>query len=292
MSLPGIFKSKSQRRLFLGFSLLLTSLCLAAALLIAWSEPGPKWLRDTLNGLLLSVVASGVFAIFSMLYIKFFLDPEEVHDNIVVVPQDLVGQLNRVATEAKDYRIYVRTGRYFRSKILPKLIENARLNRRQIIVEVALLDFRDEHLCAQYAQFRKDASFDSHLWSTDSVRAEILATALTVAKAALNNPTHLNLSLYLSNRLSTFRIEGSSDEILVTKEDPKDFAYKFHHSHPDHASYMTEFRWIRDTAAAINLPKTPPEGSLLAAMFGQDVVTAEVEEAANTAMNGKAPYGR
>ncbi|MDI1330878.1 hypothetical protein [Pseudomonas sp.] len=292
MSLQGIFKSRSQRRLFLWFAGLLVMVCFAATFAIAGLTSEPKWVWQTLNDFLGAMVASGAFAIFSVLFIEIFLDPDAAHDKIVVVPQDIEYQLLRVAAEAKDYRIYVRTGRYFRSKVLPKLIEQAKSNRRPINVEVILLDFRNECVCTQYVHFRKDSSFDSHLWSTDSVRAEILATALALAKAALDNPTLFHASLHFSTRLSIFRIEGSSDEILVTREDPKDFAYKFHHSHSDHAAYMTEFRWIKDIATPINLPKAYPEGSLLTEMFGQNVITPQMDAAALVALNGKSPYGR
>jgi hypothetical protein len=289
VTLPGFIKSKSQRRLFVGFSLLLVITCLSAALAVAWGEPGPKWLRDTLNGLLLSLVASGVFALFSIGYVAYFLDPGEERDNIVVLPQDLKGEMDRIATEAKDYKIYVRTGRYFRSHTLPRLIERVRSTRRPINIEVILLDFRDPQMCDLYARFRK-GTFDGHLWSIESATAEILATAAALAKAALENSSLVTASLYLSARLSVFRIEGSADELLVTREGPKDFAYRFDHSHPDHGAYLTEFTWIRDTASRIDLPRTTPSGSLLAAMFGQEEVAPEVEQAVNDALARKAPY--
>lgn len=289
MALPGFMKSKSQRRLFVWFSLLLVIISLGAALAVAWGEPGPKWLRETLNGLLLSLVASGVFAMVSMAYVALFLDPQQEEDSIVVLPQDLEGQMDRIATEARDYKIYVRTGRYFRSRTLPKLIERARSTRRPINIEVILLDFRDHQMCDLYARFRK-STFDGHLWSTESARADILATASALAQAALDNSSLVTASLYLSSRLSVFRIEGSADELLVTREGPKDFAYKFHDSHPDHAAYLTEFMWVRDTASRIDLPRTTPSGSLLAAMFDQEEVTPEVEQAVNVALARKAPY--
>lgn len=91
----------------MSFSLLFVITCLGAALAVAWGEPGPKWLRDTLNGLLLSLVASGVFALFSIGYVAYFLDPGAERDKIVVLPQDLKGEMDRIATEAKDYKIYV-----------------------------------------------------------------------------------------------------------------------------------------------------------------------------------------
>lgn len=292
MSLPGLLKSKSQRRLFIWFSVLLVVVCLAAALGVAWGEPGPKWLRDTLNGVLLSLVASGIFALFSMAYIAYFLDPGEVQSRIVICPSDLRAELERVATQAKDYRIYVRSGRHFRAEILPILIKQAKLMRRPIALEVVLLDFRDQVICDKYAHFRKHSSFDGNHWSTEVVQAEVLATVLAVAQAVVDTPSTLRVSLYLSSRLSTFRVEGSSDEIIVTREDPKDFAYKFHHSHPEHSAYMTEFDWIRDDAAEVTMPTGASVEGLLATIFGRETVSVQAEDAAKVALKGKTPYGR
>ncbi|PWK45967.1 hypothetical protein [Pseudomonas sp. OV226] len=291
MSIPALFKSRSQRRLFLGFSISLTAVCSAGTFLIAAQAGEPKWFWSTFNDFLGAMVASGAFAIFSMLFIEFFLDPDTAHELIVVPPKDIEHQLLRIARAASSYKIYVRTGRYFRSKVLPELVAKARASRRPMTLEIVLLDFRDEHLCERYAQFRKECSFDSKLWSPASVRAEILATVHAALQVARDNPTLMNVALYLSDRLSTFRIEGSPEEILVTREDPKDSAYRYDSGQPEHAAYLTEFQWIRDTAIPLSLPSGATDDSLLRTLFCSSVTPQDVESA-EMALKGKAPYGR
>ncbi|MCA4964082.1 hypothetical protein [Pseudomonas sp. Y24-6] len=291
VSQAGLFTSRSQRRLFLTLScaLILISLCVALSIAY-WAQATPFW--GTLNNFLISIVASGAFAVFSVLFIDFFADPVQEHDKIVVLPQDIGMHLSRIAGEATDYRVYVRTGRYFRSAVLPKLLDRARTSRRKIRVEIVLLDFRNEEVCKRYSEYRSSASFDTTLWGIEYIQTEILATALGIAKQAIENPTLLEAHLFLSCRLSTTRIEGSADEILITREDPKDFAYRFHKSHRDHSAYLTEFEWIRDSASAIALPKVPVSGSLCEAVFGQDALALRLESAAIAAATSKPPYGR
>ncbi|MDN3721616.1 hypothetical protein QW131_26735 [Roseibium salinum] len=76
---------------------------------------------------------------------------------------------------------------------------------------------------------------------------------LRLSKPQTKNTTFINIELYLSSRLSTFRIEGSSQEILVTREDPKDIAARYLSSHRNHAAFVTEFTWIRDAALSTNM---------------------------------------
>jgi hypothetical protein len=275
--------------LTLSCSLILISFCVTLGIAY-WAQVTPFW--STLNNFLISIVASGAFAVFSVMFIEFFADPAQEHDKIVVLPQDIGKHLDRIAAEATDYRIYVRTGRYFRSSILPRLLDQARTGKRKLRVEVVLLDFRDEVMCKRYSQYRSGASFDTTDWSIDYVQTEILATVMTIARQAIENPTLLEAHLFLSCRLSTTRIEGSADEIVITREDPKDFAYRFHKSHRDYSAYLTEFEWIRDSASAISLPKVPVSGSLCEAVFGQHSLALRLESAAIAATASKPPYGR
>ena len=291
MSTPALFKSRSQRRLFLSFSSALTAICFAGTLLIASQAGEPKWFWSTLNDLLVGMVASGAFAIFSMIFIEYFLDPDAAHQAVVVPAADIEHHLFKIADAASSYKIYVRTGRYFRSKILPKLVQNAVSARKPIDVDVVLLDFRNAEVCRQYAQYREECSFDNVLWSGEYVSTEVLATILAIVQAARENPSVLRVSLSLSSRLSTFRIEGSAEEMLITREDPKDVAYRYDRSRPEHSAYLTEFDWVRGNADRIDLTPGMNANTQLMAIFGS-AVTPSQEEAAKATMKSRAPYGR
>jgi hypothetical protein len=291
MSLAGILSSPSQRRSFLLLSGLLLAFGLVGVFAIAFYAPNtPVW--NAANSLFISIVAGGVFALASGLYILyFFVDPSDMAATAVLLPQDIGQALEDIAKQATDYRIFVRTGRHFRAEILPLLVKQARQNRLPIRVEIVLLDFRDEALCTKYATYRKTSSFDRQAWSTRYVRQEVLATILKVIEVSQDNRGLVDIHLFLSKRLSTFRIEGSSDQILVTREDPKDTAARYLRSHRDFSAFVNEFSWIRDDACRI----AADDGALpatLVEMFGDDAPIADMEAHAAQAMTSASPYAR
>lgn len=291
MSITGIFRSPYQRRVFL----LTWALIVAVAAVIIWAiyyfAPDNRgW--NTLNSLLVSVVASAVFAVTSALYLSFFfVDTEHVEARARLMPQDIGGALRSIASEATDYKIYVRTGRHFRAEILPILAENAVRRRRSVDLEVILLDVRDDSLCEKYATYRKTASFDRIVWDANYVRKEVMATFLDLVDASSEYRGFLNISLFLSDRLSSFRIEGSSQEIIVTREDPKDMAMRYPRSDSDHAAYITEFNWVKDSASPMDIRANSMSQSLEDAFFGM-VGYDELKELADKSRGSRSPYAR
>lgn len=175
MSLSGILSSPSQRRSFLFLSgLLLLGGVLGILAIALWAPSTAVW--TTLNSLFISIVAGGVFALASGLYLLyFFVDPNDLVATTALLPKDIGQALENIAKKATDYKIFVRTGRHFRAEILPLLEKQARQNRLPIRVEVVLLDFRSETVCDKYATYRKASSFDRKTWDTRYVQQEVLA---------------------------------------------------------------------------------------------------------------------
>ncbi|WGS45183.1 hypothetical protein LFL97_20775 [Burkholderia sp. JSH-S8] len=246
-----------------------------------------------LNGVFASIVASGIFALVTGLFGYYFLaDPYELAASSVLLPQDIGPALEDIAKKATSYSISVRTGRHFRAEILPVLVKQARLKRRRIKVDVVLLDFRDDVLCDKYANYRKTSSFDRKSWDTQYVQKEVLATILKILEASRENRGLVTIDLYLSKRLSTFRIEGSSDEMLVTREDPKDTAARYLKDHRDFSAYVNEFEWIREEAYRIQPAADGGLPATLLDMFGADAIVASLGDEAKKAMNSGSPYAR
>ena len=82
-------------------------------------------------------------------------------------------------------------------------------------IEVILLDFRNQSMCRRYAEYRK--------YDTEYVQHEILATILMLIEASTLTP--------LGDRtLPQFPVvylpgsNGSSDEVIITREDAVDYA--------------------------------------------------------------------
>lgn len=292
MSLTGIFSSPHQRRTFLALSTLIICVCLVMIWCIYYFFPNTRgW--NTLSSLLVSIVASAVFALVSALYLTyFFLDPTEISKKTVLLPPDIGQALRDVATSASDYRIYVRTGRHFRADILPILIQNAIRDRRAIGIEVILLDFRDVEVCEKYASYRRTASFDRHLWDTEYVQKEVMATILELSAALENHSSLFDIRLFLSNRLSTFRIEGSSQALIITREDPNDMAARYLRSDRDHGAFITEFNWIRDSASPVSILQKGASSFTLEDMFGELPVIARLKDQATNLRESKSPYAR
>lgn len=292
MTLSGILSSPSQRRSFLLASCAVLFIFIITTLTIAVFAPNtPVW--NAINNLLISVVASGVFALVSGLYISyFFVDPKDIVARSTLLPEDIGDALRAIATTAVDYKIFVRTGRHFRADVLPVIVKRARETRHPIRVEVVLLDFRDKNICERYADYRRTSSFDRQLWDTTFVQKEVLATILALIRVSRENRGLVDVHLFLSKRLSTFRIEGSSDEILVTREDPKDTASRYPRAHRDFAAFIMEFCWIRDEADRVAKDEAGILPATLSAMFWENANIAELEESAANAMSYPSPYAR
>lgn len=292
MTVTGILSSPSQKRTFLLTSSMVLFICIIGIFMIAWLAPStPIW--NSLSSLFISSVASGVFALVAGLYIYyFFVDPNDIAAKTTILPQDIKQTLHVIALRAKDYKIFVRTGRHFRAEILPVLVNRACQTRCPIRVEVVLLDLRDKDLCEKYANFRKVSSFDRQAWNTSYVQTQILATILALIHASREHSELVNIHLFLSKRLSVFRIEGSTDEILVTREDPKDTASRYSHNHRDFGAYVTEFSWVRDEAFRVLNNEAGIGRTILPELFGknQEIMGLEVE--AKKACSESSPYVR
>jgi len=246
-----------------------------------------------MNSLFTSVVASGVFALVASLYITYFFDdPSSMAAESTLLPQDIGQALQDIAINATSYKIFVRTGRHFRAEVLPVLIQRARKSRHPIQIEVVLLDFRDEEICNRYSNYRSTTSFDSKLWNTSYVQQEVLATILALIRASNENVGLVSIHLFLSKRLSIFRIEGSSDEILVTREDPKDPASRYRRAHRDFAAFVTEFTWIRDDSFQVVNASTGALPATVVEIFGEDLNVINQIAGATAFTKASSPYAR
>jgi hypothetical protein len=292
MSLNGVLSSPSQRRRVLFLWIFVLAIGSGGVLLFAPSPTTPARWTAAYN-VFASLVGSGIFALVTGVFGFYFLsDPNELAATSVLLPEDIGQALLDMARSATSYSISVRTGRHFRAEILPVLVKQARLKRQPIKLEVVLLDFRDTVLCDKYATYRKTSSFDSKSWDIQYVQTEVLATIRKIIDVSQDNRGLVTIDLYLSKRLSTFRIEGSPDEILVTREDPKDTAQRYRRDHRDFPAFVNEFKWIREEACRIKPLNDGGFPATLRDMFGGDSLVAGLEEKAEKAVESESPYAR
>lgn len=238
--------------------------------------------------------ASAIFVIIAALYVKyFFKDPHGIAFANKLLPVDIGPALAEMATSALEYKLFVRTGRHFRADILPILVDNATKLRRRIEIDVILLDFRNDNVCERYALYRKSSSSDGVSWSQKYVQEEILATILKLLQANHEHPSFIRINLYLTSRLSTFRFDASQEQIIVTREDPKDIASRYRSSDSEFAAYLNEFHWSREEACVVDIGEvreTPIDK--LQEMFANCETVAELKGRAAEAMENPSPYAR
>jgi len=293
MSLRGLFASPSQRRTFLLASSVINLTLVLLILLLFLKTPDTRgW--NLVIGSLTALLSSSIFAVVGGLFVTYcFNDPFELASANKLLSTDVGTALTEMAQSASEYKLMVRTGRHFRAEILPVLVSNATRHRRPVTIEAILLDFRDDEICNKYASYRRSSSFDRHHWSTRYVQKEVLATILKLIEAERDHTALLTINLYLSARLSTFRFDGSHDQIIVTREDPKDIASRFRISDRDFSAYLNEFIWMRDDAFKVkNFPTAETPMAALRRMFDTWDLTPELEKDVRRAMNEPSPYVR
>ena len=285
MSILGIMSSPFQRRLLFCFTLVIIALAgiLLYVIFLATSD-SRGW--NLLMSLLSGVIGSAIFALLSTFFIfYFFTDPFAVEAASHLLPRDIGASLREMAETATEYNLYVRTGRHFRAVILPLLVSRSQQRAMPIRIEVILLDFRDADLCKRYAAYRRTSSFDRKKWDLRYVQVEIMATILALLQAANDG---IGIDLYLSKRLSTFRADGTSDVVIITREDPRDDASKYRRNHQRFAAYQQEFLWVKQDALEIDLKTS----TSLHEAFEDTFPTHPLHEDALRAMSEGSPYER
>ena len=293
MSLHGIFSSRSQRRTFLLTSCVIILALLLLILIIAIVSPDTRgW--NLLLDVFVGLSGSAIFVIIAALYVKYFFeDPHGIAFANKLLPVDIGPALVEMATTAQEYKLFVRTGRHFRADILPILVDNATRLRRRIEIDVILLDFRNDNVCEKYALYRKSSSSDGFSWSRKYVQEEILATILKLLQANHDHPSFIGINLYLTSRLSTFRFDASQEQIIVTREDPKDIASRYRSSDSEFSAYLNEFNWSREEACVVEIDEErEPPIDKLREIFSDSEIVAELKERAAEAMENPSPYAR
>jgi hypothetical protein len=291
MSVTGVMSSPSQRRLLLVIWVALIVGLGLAVLLVFFLTADSRGPNLILN-FLLAFETSAIFALTATIFLSYyFKDPFGIEKSAVLLPQDIGRSLDALAQSGANYKIFVRTGRHFRASILPTLVRAATKNRSPVRVEVVLLDIRNETICDRYVDYRRAASFDKNQWDLSYLRVEILATVICLVQAVKDSGNLLDVDLRLSKRLSIYRIDGNDDEIIVTREDPKDLAFRYQRPNPHFFAFSQEFSWVKQEASKV--PTVCDEGTPLAVLqtvLGDISQFSELIEDAVQATLKSSPY--
>ena len=115
------------------------------------------------------------------------------------------------------------TGTYIRAVTLPDCVARARDERRRLYVRLEILDPTDVASCDRYARFRRTVARTpdgtGEVWSCRRTREEAYATILAACWHQHRNIL-LSVDIALTERISIFRYDMSSDRLIITQDDP------------------------------------------------------------------------
>lgn len=112
------------------------------------------------------------------------------------------------------------TGTFIRAFTLPECVENCRIARRQLQMQLEIIDPENAAACEMYARFRQSlVTGRADLWFADRTRNESYATILAASWYRKHND-FLTIRVGLSSTMTTCRWDMAASRVIVTREDP------------------------------------------------------------------------
>ncbi|WP_062434174.1 hypothetical protein [Herbidospora daliensis] len=164
------------------------------------------------------------------------------------------------------------TGTFLRAVTLPECVEQSRIARRRLQVQLEIIDPENDTACAVYARFRQSlVTGRADPWTPDRIRREAYATILAAAWYA-RHTDFLTIRIGLSSTMSTCRWDMSASRVVVTREDPAAPALVAHQGKLYYSWCETELN-----SGYAQSRKLPVE-SVLTAALGDEPTVDEVRD--------------
>jgi hypothetical protein len=167
------------------------------------------------------------------------------------------------------------TGTFVRLVTLPKCVEDARRNRRTLMVRLEILDPTDIQLCERYVRLYQSLA-DSrdapeNRWTAEETRLELFATILAACWYHVKFRL-LDVELALSSSVTTFRWELSSSSMIMTQRGPRFPALMVDSHHPYYDCWSAELRVSHQQARRVPIEKS------FDALLGPEPTVAETRD--------------
>jgi hypothetical protein len=174
----------------------------------------------------------------------------------ILVGPEITEALNASRENTKQLVFKGATGTFVRAVALPEWLKAASKKHRILQARIEIFDPGNTQLLESYVELYKsfaDGPDDPQsLWSVDGTRREILATVLAACVQKERHRRHLNIEVYLSSSLTTFRWDLTSTSLIITQRGPRFPALFFGHDDPYYGYWETELH--ASTQAAKRLP--------------------------------------
>jgi hypothetical protein len=214
--------SYARKRFFTGFALLVV-LCLLL-IWVTYQLVTQSAIRDILVSILIEVLSGSVIILaFYAIYVYFIGPNTAVREVGVMRPQDIGERARALPMETRNYMLWGRSGSFFRAYSLLKLDEQAKENKRNIVIDVLLPDPEDQRLVRLYREILKSLDEDG---GNNPLLSQVLATCMACAIVAANNKL-VEVRVHLSSFLPGFRLDLSDNGAILTQDDKKKSALYF-----------------------------------------------------------------
>ncbi|MFE0352287.1 hypothetical protein ACFW2I_02220 [Streptomyces nigra] len=249
--------------------LYLSSLGLAAALLIVirlfvlphLGGATKVSLSDMIISIVDALTGAAVASLCVSVLVVFFYGlkrrgPVEVQ---VTDPGSISAELDKAAgaTNSWDYRGH--TARYFRSAVLPTLLQRAERQGHYLSVNVQVLDPDNAELMDFFAEYRRNANPSRRdYWTRQRAQAEIAATIIRLQLLS-HQFSRLNCRVYLASTVSPFTIDLSDTCVIVTREKAGMAALKCPVGSSFYDSIKEDMRLSNSQSTELPLPRSATE---------------------------------
>ncbi|MCY7860539.1 hypothetical protein [Bacillus haynesii] len=219
-----IFLSKYAKRIFFFVVSILFILLLLIRLLVVPALG--RFLNETytiiINTILDALLSTGVSTVV-IASLAFWLTPKVIKKSHmdIIEPREIKDYLEK-ARETNEYWFCGGTGRFTRSKTIPKLAVDARNSNFSKKIYLILINPTNNTVCENYVEYRnKIRSGKKHNWDIKKLKKEIYATIVSAYTWNVEQPL-LEVKIGLVNHYSLFRVDLSTQLAIITKEDPSE----------------------------------------------------------------------
>jgi hypothetical protein len=175
---------------------------------------------------------------------------QRVLDGLAAVRFAVGSEVSKVLAEARTgtdrWTFKGGTGAYMRVVTLPECLSEARRERRELQVQMEILDPTDLALCNRYAALYRTLAErdedDAMTWTGKGTQIESYATILAACYYKQKLAHLLDIRIGLSSTVSTFRWDLSSRFLIVTQRGPRFPAMIVERGQLYYDSWNTELR--------------------------------------------------
>ena len=192
--------------------LMVTTFVAAAGLNYHFSQ---YFIGETIVQLLVEIFSASAIVFFAFFIYVYFIGPTPASQALVIRPQDVGTELEKLPLDTRSYMFWGRSGSYFRAVPLQEMDKLAQQIRRSISIKVLLPDPRDNRLTNSYNEILRSLGEEQ---DGNELLVHVLATCTACAIVSAKNK-YLDIEIYLSTFIPGFRLDLSDRGAILTQDD-------------------------------------------------------------------------